>query len=105
MRAGRWFDDHCWYTLIGPYIEQANLYAQIQVNLSFSDPQNEAARRVKVPLFACPSDIGLQENEWTNSTWARVRGNYVVNFGNTNYGQQTKAGVPFGGCRSRSAEA
>ena len=37
-------------------------------------------------LFACPSDFGLVENEWQSTTWARLRGNYVVNFGNTNYG-------------------
>ena len=34
-------------------------------------------------LFSCPSDIGMQQNEWNSNTWARIRGNYVVNFGNT----------------------
>jgi len=47
-------------------------------------------------MLGCPSD-GLQQNEWTNTTWCRVRGNYVVNYGNTNYGQQTFSGVTHGG--------
>ena len=55
---------------------------------------------MRISLYACPDD-GLKRNEWgdppttPSPTWSRWRGNYVVNFGNTNYGQTTKAGVPF----------
>ncbi|HLQ46718.1 MAG TPA: DUF1559 domain-containing protein, partial [Planctomycetaceae bacterium] len=35
--------------------------------------------------------------EWASTNWARWRGNYVINFGNTTYGQTTKAGVTFRG--------
>jgi prepilin-type N-terminal cleavage/methylation domain-containing protein len=94
---GAWFDDFGWYAGIGPFIEQDNWYRMFNTTLSYSDPANDAARRVKIPLFACPSDIGLQENEWTSNTWARLRGNYVVNWGNTDYGQRAKGGVTFGG--------
>src|SRR5262245_59265479 len=90
---GAWYDGHGWYTPVLPYIEQSSVTALINQNLSLSDNANEAGRRAKVPLFACPSDLGLQENEWPSVTWARLRGNYVVNFGNTNYGQRDK-GVP-----------
>ena len=69
----------------------------IDYSVSFSHANNDAARRVKLALFNCPSDIKLQENEWNTTTWARVRGNYVVNYGNTNYGQTDRAGVTFGG--------
>jgi prepilin-type N-terminal cleavage/methylation domain-containing protein/prepilin-type processing-associated H-X9-DG protein len=93
---GAWYDDHGWYSQIGPYIEQDNWYKEINFELSFSAMENDAARRHKMDLFACPDD-GLKENEWPSPTWARIRGNYVVNFGNTNYGQRTKAGVMFGG--------
>lgn len=91
---GSWFDDHGWYTQIGPQIEQQGWYDSINFQRSFSDTVNDAPRRVKIPLYACPDD-GLKENEWPSATWARVRGNYAVNAGNTNYGQATRAGVPF----------
>jgi len=52
-----------------------------------SDSINEAARKVFMSVYACPSDMGLQKNEWHRPSWARVRANYVVNAGNTCYGQ------------------
>ena len=67
----------------------------IDFNVSFSHASNNLARKTKLEMFACPSDLGLVENEWHSPTWARVRANYVVNFGNTTYGQLQKAGVPF----------
>lgn len=91
---GSWFDDHGWYTQIGVQIEQQGWYDSINFQRSFSDAVNDAPRRVKIPLYACPDD-GLKENEWPSVTWARVRGNYAVNAGNTNYGQAARAGVPF----------
>ncbi len=101
---GAWYDDHGWYTQIGGYIEQTPWFKSINFKVQFSDPSNDAARRVRIPLFACPTD-GLRHNEWESTTWGRWRGNYVVNFGNTNYGQTTKAnvqflGAPFGPHRS-----
>jgi prepilin-type N-terminal cleavage/methylation domain-containing protein/prepilin-type processing-associated H-X9-DG protein len=93
---GEWYDDHGWYSQMGPFIEQDNWYHLINLEKSFSDEVNDKARRFEMPIFACPDD-GLKHNEWPSATWARIRGNYVVNFGNTNYGQTTKAGVLFGG--------
>jgi prepilin-type N-terminal cleavage/methylation domain-containing protein/prepilin-type processing-associated H-X9-DG protein len=87
---GDWYDDHGWYTSILPYIEQDNVARIVDYDHSLSNVANEMARRAKVPLFACPSDLGLVENEWYSETWARLRGNYVVNWGNTNYGQVRK---------------
>ena len=93
---GAWYDDYAWYVPIGPYIEQEAWYKMFDLNASYSDAKHFAARQVKIKTHGCPSD-GLKENEWTIDTWARVRGNYAVNWGNTNYGQTTKAGVTFGG--------
>lgn len=93
---GAWYDDHGWYSQMGPYVEQDNWFKLINFEKSFSDAVNDKARRYMMALFACPDD-GLKQNEWPSDTWARIRGNYVVNFGNTNYGQTTKANVPFGG--------
>ncbi len=96
-----WYDDYTWYGYIGPYIEQGSWYDLHDFKKSYSDAANQNGRKVKIPLFACPSDIGLQENEYTSGTWSRVRSNYVVNWGNTNYEQTSKADgngtVTFGG--------
>jgi len=101
---GTWYDDHGWYSQLGPYIEQQAWYDEINFEKSFSDVVNDAPRRYKIPLFACPED-GLKENEWQSNLWARLRGNYAVNAGNTNYGQTDRSGVrflgaPFGPRRS-----
>ena len=68
---GAWYDDHGWYTGTLPFIEQGAVKALINDNLSLSANANEQGRRAKIPQFACPSDIGLQENEWPSVTWAR----------------------------------
>ena len=91
-----WFNDHGWYSFMGPYIEQISWHSGIRFDKSFSDEVNLGPRRAKISLFGCPDD-GLKENEWSHKNWARVRSNYVVNAGNTDYGQATKAGVEFRG--------
>ena len=91
---GQWYDDHGWYTQIFPYIEQQALADRTNFKLSISDAANDPVRRVKIAGFGCPSD-GMKQNEWQSNTWGRVRGNYVVNWGNTNYGQTDKNGVKF----------
>lgn len=92
-----WCNDFTWTVPVGPYIEQENWYKLFDLKSSYSMPSNDAGRRVKIKTFECPSDIGLQENEFNTNTWARYRANYVVNWGNTNYGQTAKSGLNFGG--------
>ena len=94
---GSWYDDHGWYSQIGSFIEQQAWYDMIDFEVSFSHVVNNQARKTKIESFACPSDMGLVENEWQSPTWARIRANYVVNFGNTTYGQIPKGGVEFRG--------
>jgi len=89
-----WFNDHSWYSFIGPYIEELAWHSGIVFEKSFSHEKNLIPRKAKISLFGCPGD-GIKENEWGKPTWARVRGNYAVNAGNTDYGQRTKGGVPF----------
>ena len=93
--AGQWYDDHGWYSQIGEFIEEKGMSKWINTSVSLSDVSNAFARRYMNSLFACPSDKGLQRNEWDSDNWARIRGNYVVNAGNTNYGQTTMYAVPF----------
>ncbi len=91
---GEWYDDHGWYIPLMPFIEQGSLAGLVRPNLAFSNGGNLAGRTVFVPSMACPSDIGLQKNEWGQQNWARVRSNYVVNAGNTVYGQFNLNGKP-----------
>jgi len=84
---GGWYDDHGWYSQIGDFIEQKGWTKWINTSVSLSDVSNRVPRTYMNKLFACPSDRGLQRNEWNDPNWARIRGNYMVNAGNAYYGQ------------------
>ncbi len=45
-----------WGALLLPYLEQDNLYRQINLNLDIRDSANAAARVKPLPGFRCPSD-------------------------------------------------
>lgn len=90
-----WYDDHGWYIPVMPYVEEAQLKDAGNPNASLSHASNVEVRKAKIPIFACPTDIGLQENEWGDNRWARVRANYVVNGGNTVYGQHRVGDIEF----------
>jgi prepilin-type N-terminal cleavage/methylation domain-containing protein len=85
--VGGWWDDHGWYVPVMPYIEQNAVKNTGNPKLSLSSAINRPARTAFISLHACPSDIGIQRNEWGDDRWARVRTNYVVNAGNTVFGQ------------------
>jgi prepilin-type N-terminal cleavage/methylation domain-containing protein len=87
--GGAWYDDHGWYSYVGPFIEEVGWSKSINTNIPFCDAGgvNTAARKYKIPIFECPSDAAVQD-EWPSAQWSRWRLNYVVNFGNTDYGQQ-----------------
>jgi hypothetical protein len=99
--------DHGWYSQIGAYIEQQPWFDSINFNVSFCDDTgfNLNARTTRIPLMACPSCGPITVNT-DLTTYSRLQWNYSVNFGNTNYGQTSKAGVEFLGapfCSERSA--
>jgi hypothetical protein len=83
-----WYDDHGWYSAVGPYIEEVGWARAINMNIAFCDAGgvNYNARTYKIGMYECPSDQMIPD-EFANTQWARWRGNYVVNFGNTKYGQ------------------
>ncbi len=87
--ASFWWDDHSWVSFVAPYIEEQAWADMVDMKVPFPDTVNAPARRAMygIKVLACPSDLGLQRNEWDSDTWARVRANYVVNGGNTVYGQ------------------
>jgi prepilin-type N-terminal cleavage/methylation domain-containing protein/prepilin-type processing-associated H-X9-DG protein len=47
------------FAFLLPYIEQDNLYRQINFNLPVADPANAVARRTPVKTYLCPSDAGF----------------------------------------------
>ncbi|QDV73872.1 DUF1559 domain-containing protein [Botrimarina mediterranea] len=85
-----WYDDHGWYIPLAPFFEEASLENAGNPDASLSHESNLAVRKAYVSMMVCPSDIGHQPNEWDAADaryWARVRTNYLVNGGNTVYGQ------------------
>ena len=100
-RVGGWYDDHGWYITLMPFIEEASLTSLGNPDKPLSNAANEFVRKAFVSVHACPSDLGLQRNEWPINVWARVRSNYLVNAGNTVYGQHSVGGCPglFPACR------
>jgi len=97
---GDWYDGHGWYSLIAPYLGYDAWAKRIDFTVSISAVVNLDARQggIDIKVHECPSDRGLQMNEWNDNTWARTLGNYVVNAGNTNYGQRDMGmGNPFRG--------
>jgi len=95
---GRYYSDQTWYRPILPFIEAVSLSMIVDDSVSFSTAVNLPVRTTQNPVFVCPADKGRMSVEGDPVLWpndARLRGNYAVNWGNTNYGQTPKIGVPF----------
>ena len=71
-----------WGTQLLPYLEQDNLFRQINLNLDIRDPSNAAARTTVLSVFRCPSDAPKADTfavvNASGSTLCTVAfGNYV----------------------------
>jgi prepilin-type N-terminal cleavage/methylation domain-containing protein len=84
-----------WAFSLLPYFEASPLYNQINFNHSFKHVANLTACTVTVMVYTCPADNGAKLVD-PGLPSARVKGNYVVNWGNTHYDQAT-ASDPFNG--------
>jgi prepilin-type N-terminal cleavage/methylation domain-containing protein/prepilin-type processing-associated H-X9-DG protein len=92
-----------WFVLMLPYIEQSSLYNAFNAAIGSEGPValgvpglsvNSTVMQTRIASFQCPSDnvqtftmstlapLGL-----TGLTWAMTKGNYGVNWGNTDFGQ------------------
>jgi prepilin-type N-terminal cleavage/methylation domain-containing protein/prepilin-type processing-associated H-X9-DG protein len=87
--SGNYYDDMGWWFGILPQLEQNSIYASTNFMTMISIAANSTARNAKINVMGCPSS-GLEVDETSQVCWSRVRGNYAVNFGNTNYGQTSK---------------
>src|SRR5690606_38209686 len=47
---------HTVHTMLLPYLDQATVYNQMNMNVRFDDPVNAAAVKTQLPVYICPSD-------------------------------------------------
>jgi prepilin-type N-terminal cleavage/methylation domain-containing protein len=86
-----------WAFLILPYIEQGPLFQSVNFSLPFNPPTGAANNTVSesfIGAFACPDDQTTNQIDQNN----RREGNYVVNWGNSNWNQDLSTTYnPFAG--------
>jgi len=74
-----------WGAYLLPYLEQDNLYRQINFNLDVGDPANAAAGAQFLKIFFCPSDEQITTFTVTDGgskSWTLAQGSYVACNGN-----------------------
>ena len=74
-----------WGAFLLPYLEQDNLYRQINFSLDVGDPANAAIRTTFLKSFFCPSDTQLTTFTVTDggaNSWQLAQGSYVACNGN-----------------------
>jgi prepilin-type N-terminal cleavage/methylation domain-containing protein len=97
-----------WVMYIWPFIEETALDSANDITTPFYLPPGTIGGTLNgltgqyVAAYYCPSDLGSDQ---TNGNYQRRRGNYVVNWGNSKYGQapEPSGKAPFshiGGSRS-----
>ena len=94
--TNNWYDDMSWYFNILPFYEQNTIFNAVNFNFIISSPASSTARGLRVNTLGCPSS-GLETDEIGVPCWSRVRCNYAVNFGNSNFGQQSGITDPLTG--------
>lgn len=102
-----------WVMYLWPYIEETSIAARNETKdgffLNFYDPPGTIHNTLNgltgqyVSLYYCPSDEG---SDILNGSYQRRRGNYVVNWGNSLYGQVVEPldKAPFSHIRGSRAE-
>ena len=65
--------------------------------VSLSDPRNLQGRKYMNAFTPVRATRACSGTSGMILSWARIRGNYMVNFGNTNYGQTNRGTTKFGG--------
>ena len=89
-----------WVMYLWPFIDQAVLSSQLNYATQhfYTPPCTIAGTMnglcaVQVGIYYCPSD-NPGKDQFGDPTYPRVRGNYVVNWGNINYDTAPIAGAP-----------
>ncbi len=76
-----------WAFSILPYVEQGAIGNAINFSVLFADPSQFTVLMTTVNVFDCPTDPGKDTLEAPGQTVQRIKGNYVVNWGNAHYDQ------------------
>jgi len=74
-----------WGAFLLPYLEQGNVYRQLNFNLDVGDPANAAIRTTFLKVFYCPADDATQTFTVTDggaNSWQLAHGSYVACNGN-----------------------
>jgi prepilin-type N-terminal cleavage/methylation domain-containing protein/prepilin-type processing-associated H-X9-DG protein len=74
-----------WGAYLLPYLEQDNLYSQINFKLDVGDPANAVVRNTFLKSFFCPSDLSTTSFTVTDggsNSWVLAQGSYVACNGN-----------------------
>ena len=91
-----------WVMYLWPYVEETRLAELNVIRNHFSEPPASIGNSMNglcgtfVAIYLCPSDIGIGADQ-TAGLRQRRRGNYVVNWGNSRYGQnpEPRGKAPF----------
>lgn len=75
-----------WGTYLLPFLEEQNLYDQVQFNLPGFDPANQAAREFSLKVFLCPTDSWSPDHfvvrdESTTPVQQYAAASYCANWG------------------------
>ena len=100
------FGNNCqntpWFVMMLPFIEQGALYNSFNASIGTEGPAllgfivNSTVLTTKIASFQCPSDnqqmlcsLAVPRRHWSGSPpyLVATKGNYGVNWGNTDYGQ------------------
>ena len=74
-----------WGSYLLPYLEQDNLYRQINFNVDVGDPSNAVPRAQFVKIFFCPADEQITTfvvTDGGSNSWTLAQGSYVACNGN-----------------------
>lgn len=98
-----------WVMYLWPFIEQAGLNSANNIEQHFYLPPGTIGGTLngltgqRLEMYYCPSDSGSDQTE---GNYQRRRGNYVVNWGNSTYGQVIEPGgkAPFSHIKGNRSE-
>lgn len=77
-----------------PFIEEGTINNLYNPKLPFWHENNRQAVMYQTPVYFCPSD---RQGQWRGDPYWRTRGNFVLNYGNTDFGRSgNHLPAPFG---------
>jgi prepilin-type N-terminal cleavage/methylation domain-containing protein/prepilin-type processing-associated H-X9-DG protein len=88
--GGKSSPSQTWAFLILPYMEQVSMYNALNLTIASTDFRNSTVVQSKISIFNCPSDP-LAGATWISQKPTTIpnrgKGNYMVNWGNSDYEQ------------------